>query len=154
MDTLTVTDGTTDYVPKSYRGKITLTKTQLSIVAAAKAGQILIVYRSHAPHGKGCTFLSGFLCCRCDWNRCHFPYSLKHLHQCISDGKDIIIDCPYAICSMKARRNNFFKRIQTVLNTGFTNRIILMMHGEPLPMHSTPGYTLMDITNAPKAPYI
>jgi hypothetical protein len=146
-------DPTTTYIQKRFQDVGILTPTQQTIFEAATPGKVVIVYRLNAQHGKGCSFLAGILVYSFKWKMLHHLMSFKQLQEHYHDTDNIIVDCPCAFQFSTTKRKNFFNRIHALLESGFRGRMIVMMHGEPHPMHSAHPYTLINISDAPKAPY-
>jgi len=134
---------TTGFVQKRVRGDVVLNSTQEAILRAAKPGEVLLVYRTKAEYGRGCSHLAAFLGQRCGWERGTEIFGPKHVELTLAQGRDVVFDCTCAFQAMTAKKNNFFRALHTT-----DKRVIVMCHGVPPPVG-----TLMDVTHMPKADY-
>jgi hypothetical protein len=126
-----------------------LTPLQKRLVESTTNGKPVLVYRSQAQHGYGCSILSAYLNTFKRWYQ-HIPgMPLKHLGDALtnSEYQGVVIDMPCAMQFQTAKRNNILRMVETSLKP-----VLVMCHGKPPSWLDGTKWGIIDITNE-SAPY-
>lgn len=126
-----------------------LTPLQRRLIKNATKGKPVLVYRSQAQHGYGCSILSAYLETFNGWYE-HVPgMPLKQLGEALtnSEYQGVVVDMPCAMQFQTAKRNNILRRVEIS-----PKPVLVMCHGKPPSWLDETKWDIIDITNEP-APY-
>lgn len=130
-------------IPRRLQG-LQLTDLQQRIVDTAMQGKPVLVYRTGAKHGYGCTVLG-------EWLECYKGFSYasddppRWLKQQLENPeyKGFVYDMPCAMQGMTAKRNNMLRVIE---RTPSERPVVVFYHGKPPAWLKPDVWTVLDIT--------